>query len=58
MTCEFTLSDFHRVAPDEDQRAVLAALEIPVFKHLERLKYAAKWGLDPGYVVVTDIVPV
>jgi hypothetical protein len=55
---EFTLSDHHRVAPDEDRRAILAALEIPVFKHKERLKYAGKWGLDPAYVVVTDRVVV
>lgn len=55
---EFTLSDHHRVAPDEDRRVILAALEIPVYKHRERLRYAARWGLDPGYVVVTDLVPV
>ncbi|WP_353720181.1 hypothetical protein [Dyadobacter sp. 676] len=58
MPWQFTLSDYHRVAPDEDRRAVLAALEIPVFKHKERLNYAARWGLDPGYVLVTDIQPV
>jgi len=51
-TWEFTLSDAHRNAPDEEKRAYLTPLEIPVFKHIERLRYAARWGLDPGYVVV------
>lgn len=49
----FTIADFHRTTPEETMRTFLTAIEIPVFKHLQRLTYAAKWGLDPGYVVVS-----
>lgn len=49
---EFTLDDMHRNTPGEMVRVFLSALEIPVYKHLQRLRYAAQWGLDPGYVLV------
>ena len=49
---EFTLDDMHRNTPGEMVKVFLSALEIPVYKHLQRLRYAAQWGLDPGYVLV------